>query len=38
MLNDVVEAALMREKPSPARARRDQMVKTRRKPRREHVI
>ena len=38
MLNDVMQAAPTREKPSPATARRDQMMQTRRKACRRRVI
>ena len=38
MVNDVMQAALMREKPSPGSARRNQTIQTRRTPRRERVI
>ncbi len=38
MLNDIVQVALMREKPSPGAARRDQTIQTRRQPRRRRAI
>ena len=38
MLNDVMQAAVMREKPSPGTVWRDQMTQMRYKPRRGRII